>query len=90
MSSLAAARADNFYYPPEWRPEFGSISKYQGSKGANQYQQYGIIRFEMPFDGFCLKCNCHVSKGLRFNAKKEKEGMEFRSVKKNMKMISIT
>lgn len=77
MSSLAAARADNFYFPPEWRPEYGGISKYQGSKGANQYQQYGIIRFELPFDGWCLKCGRHMSKGLRFNAKKDRDGKYF-------------
>lgn len=74
MSSLAAARADNFYFPPDWCPEFGSISKFQGSKGANQYEQKGIVRFELPFDGWCLNCHRHVSKGTRFNAKKEEEG----------------
>ena len=74
MSSLAAARADNFYYPPDWRPEDGSISKYQGSKGANQFEQKGIIRFELPFDGWCLKCERHISKGTRYNAKKEEDG----------------
>lgn len=52
MSSLAASRADNFYFPPEWRPEMGGISKFQGSKGANQWQKYGVIRFELPFDGW--------------------------------------
>lgn len=74
MSSLAASRADNFYFPPEWRPEMGGISKFQGSKGANQYQQFGIIRFELPFDGWCTKCSRHISKGTRFNAKKDKAG----------------
>lgn len=74
MSSLAASKADNFYYPPEWRPDFGGISKFQGSNGANQYQKYGIIRFELPFDGWCLGCGRHMSKGLRFNAKKENAG----------------
>lgn len=74
MSSLAASRADNFYFPPEWRPEMGGISKFQGSTGANQYEKYGIIRFELPFDGWCLGCGRHMSKGLRFNAKKEKAG----------------
>ena len=72
MSSLAATQSDGFYFPPEWRPEFGGLSKYQGSKGANQYQTHGIIRFELPFDAWCLKCEGHMSKGLRFNAKKEK------------------
>ncbi len=77
MSSLAASRADNFYFPPEWRPEMGGISKFQGSKGANQYEKYGIIRFELPFDAWCLKCNQHLSKGLRFNAKKDRAGKYF-------------
>lgn len=72
MSSLAASRADNFYFPPEWRPEYGGLSKFAGSKGANQYEQHGIIRFELPFDGWCLGCNRHFSKGHRFNAKKYK------------------
>jgi coiled-coil domain-containing protein 130 len=77
MSSLAASRADNFYFPPDWRPEYGGISKFAGSKGANQYQQYGVIRFELPFDAWCLKCGCHMCKGLRFNAKKDKAGNYF-------------
>jgi hypothetical protein len=72
MSSLAATKSDGFYFPPEWRPEFGGLSKYQGSKGANQYQTDGVIRFELPFDAWCMKCERHISKGLRFNAKKEK------------------
>ena len=77
MSSLAASRADNFYYPPEWTPDKGSISKFQGSKGKNQYEHYGIIRFELPFDAWCLKCERHMSKGLRFNAKKDRAGKYF-------------
>lgn len=77
MSSLAASRADNFYFPPDWRPEYGGISKFAGSKGANQYEQYGIIRFELPFDAWCNKCGCHMCKGLRFNAKKDKAGNYF-------------
>jgi hypothetical protein len=90
MSSLAAARADNFYYPPEWRPEMGGISKFQGSKGKNQYEQHGIIRFEMPFDGWCLKCSQHLAKGLRFNAKKEKEGKYFTTQIYSFHMKCIT
>ena len=30
MSSLAAARADNFYFPPDWTPEAGSLNKFAG------------------------------------------------------------
>jgi hypothetical protein len=31
MSSLAAARADNFYYPPEWTPDQGGLNKFRGT-----------------------------------------------------------
>lgn len=79
MSSLAAARADNFYFPPDYRPEYGGLSKFNDPKfkGANQYQQSGIVRFELPFDGWCVKCHRHISKGTRYNAKKEEHGKYF-------------
>lgn len=63
MSSLAAAQADGYY-----RNEDGS--KRGGNKGHNQYLKSGVIRFELPFHGFCVKCNSHMGKGVRFNAKK--------------------
>ena len=62
MSTLAAARADNMYYPPEWRPEMGGISKFQGSNGHNQYEKYGKIRFELPVHGWCLGCGRHIGR----------------------------
>jgi len=77
MSSLQASKADNFYFPPEWEPKHGSISKFQGSKGKNQYEQFGIIRFELPYHCWCLKCEAHIGKGTRYNAKKEKAGKYF-------------
>ena len=37
MSSLNAACADNFYYPPEWDPNKESLSVFTGhTKGRNQ------------------------------------------------------
>ncbi|CAM9212454.1 unnamed protein product [Ectocarpus sp. 12 AP-2014] len=74
MSTLAAARADNMYYPPEWRPEYGGISKFQGSNGHNQYEKYGKIRFELPDHGWCLGCGRHIGRGTRFNATKDQAG----------------
>lgn len=74
MSSLAATQSDGYYYHPDYRKEDGSISKFNGSKGANQFEQRGVIRFEFPFDGWCLSCGARHSKGSRFNAKKEKDG----------------
>lgn len=62
MSTLKAARADNMYYPPEWRPEYGGISKFQGSNGHNQYEKYGKIRFELPVHGWCLGCGRHIGR----------------------------
>uniref|UniRef100_A0A7S2WQQ1 Splicing factor YJU2 n=1 Tax=Rhizochromulina marina TaxID=1034831 RepID=A0A7S2WQQ1_9STRA len=79
MSSLAAARADGFYHPPDWDPNKTSRKKFQGSRGANQYEKYGVIRFELPYDGWCEGCERHYGKGTRFNAKKEKDGMYFRT-----------
>lgn len=66
MSTLAAARADNMYYPPEWRPEMGGISKFQGSKGHNQYELYGKIRFELPVHGWCLGCGRHIGRVRKY------------------------
>lgn len=75
MSSLAASRSDNFYYPPGWDPRSGkSLSKLAGSKGKNQYEKYGVIRFEMPMHAWCQGCGRHVGKGVRFNAKKDSVG----------------
>lgn len=40
MSTLAAARADNFYYPPEWDPSKGGLNKVRLSWG-NKEQAMG-------------------------------------------------
>lgn len=118
MSSLAAARADGFYFPPEYDPSKGSLNKVRGCTKC--YQQRGklavaapacsyllrhqmrtyvddpecmtvqfngqhplrerakklgegilIIRFEMPFNVWCGKCNHLIGKGVRFNAEKK-------------------
>ena len=34
MSTLAAARADNFYYPPEWEPSKGGLNKVRLRSGS--------------------------------------------------------
>ena len=81
MSSLAATQSDGFYFPPNYDGRRdGGLSKFNTNgqyKGSNQYQQSGIIRFELPFDAWCLQCESHLSKGLRFNAKKDKAGKYF-------------
>lgn len=79
MSSLAAARADNFYYPPEWTPKQGSLNKFNGQHALRERarkidQGILIIRFEMPFNIWCGGCNSMIAKGVRFNAEKKQVG----------------
>lgn len=83
MSTLAAARADNFYYPPEWTPEQGGLNKFRGSHGAlgkranKIHEGILVIRFELPYNCWCLGCNSHIGKGVRYNAEKKKVGAYF-------------
>ncbi|KAI5678680.1 hypothetical protein M9H77_09630 [Catharanthus roseus] len=79
MSSLAAARADNFYYPPEWTPKQGSLNKFHGQHALRERarkldQGILIIRFEMPFNIWCGGCESMIAKGVRFNAEKKQVG----------------
>ena len=83
MSSLAAARADGFYYGPDYDPKtHGSLNSYRGShplgdRAKDIHLGILVIRFEMPFKVSCLSCNTIVDKGVRFNAKKQKTGCYF-------------
>lgn len=79
MSSLAAARADNFYYPPEWEPKKGGLNKFNGQHALRERarkidQGILIIRFEMPFNIWCGGCESMIAKGVRFNAEKKQVG----------------
>ncbi len=67
MSSLAAASADGYYRSPDGDVLSNSKGKYQKSRNANG----GVIRFALPFNGWCLGCNKHLAKATRFNAKKQ-------------------
>ncbi|KAJ7567550.1 hypothetical protein O6H91_02G152300 [Diphasiastrum complanatum] len=82
MSTLAAARADNFYYPPEWTPQQGSLNKFHGQHALRERakkidQGILVIRFEMPFNIWCGGCNAMIAKGVRFNAEKKEIGKYF-------------
>ncbi|KAL7474384.1 hypothetical protein ACHAW6_000359 [Cyclotella cf. meneghiniana] len=83
MSSLAATQADGYYIPPSYYASGAykskSISQHAGSKGHNQYLTRSIVRFELPYDGFCTKCHAIVGKGTRFNAHKAHVGDYFTS-----------
>ncbi|BDA46914.1 Coiled-coil domain-containing protein 130 homolog [Coccomyxa sp. Obi] len=82
MSTLAAARADNFYYPPEWDPSKGGLNKFQGQHPLRERakkldQGILVIRFEMPFNVWCNGCGHLIGKGVRFNAEKKQIGSYF-------------
>ena len=82
MSSLSAARADNFYHPPDWDPRRQSRAEASGAVGwkahplrerAKKLASEGVlvIRFEMPFDVRCSHCGNRIAKGVRFDAEKK-------------------
>lgn len=82
MSSLSAARADNYYYPKEWRPEHGSINAFHkshplGKRARHLDDGVLIVRFEMPFNVWCTHCDTHIGRGVRYNAKKRKVDMYY-------------
>ena len=76
MSSLAAARADGYYYPPDWKPSDGKggSGKKKRKRPAGDASAAPTIRFEMPFDVTCASCSRTIAKGVRFNAKKRAVG----------------
>ena len=82
-SALKATQADGYYIPPSYI-ESGdykkkSLSQHAGSRGSNQFQLKGVVRFELPFKCVCTSCNKPIGKGTRFNAKKEDAGSFYSS-----------
>lgn len=70
------------YYPPDWRPEHGSLDKFYGThplrdRARKLDRGILIIRFEMPFNIWCDGCNNHIGMGVRYNAEKTKVGMYY-------------
>ena len=68
MSSLAATQADGYYVAP--------VDAERGRKKSktNQFQRSGVVRLELPYDGWCTACNQHQARGLRYNAQKSQIG----------------
>lgn len=61
MSSLAAARADNFYFPKDWDPSKGTVTNHYKTKRSggeppafSSIKNPSKIRFEMMFNVRCL------------------------------------
>merc|ERR1712137_558606 len=81
-SEMAERKATNKYYPPEWEPKNGSINKYRGQhplreRARKLSQGILIVRFEMPYNVWCLSCDAHIGKGVRYNAEKKQIGKYF-------------
>eukprot|EP00943_MAST-04B_sp_MAST-4B-sp1_P007834 g7834.t1 len=79
MSSLAAARADNYYVPnsePFVKNKKNLLKKKKRKRSADNTSgedsnAVGItIRFAMPYSGTCLQCGHFFSQGTRFYARK--------------------
>jgi coiled-coil domain-containing protein 130 len=80
MSSLSAARADNFYQPPNFDPKkHKTLNKLHGThrlgvRAKRIHEGILTIRFEMPYKVWCENCNSIIAKGVRFNAEKKPIG----------------
>jgi coiled-coil domain-containing protein 130 len=87
MSSLAAARADNFYIDPlrfdhTKRGRDGAnalANSHPLGERAKRLKSEGIlvIRFELPYDSWCLGCSAPIARGVRYNAEKKQVGAYF-------------
>ncbi|KAI4386450.1 hypothetical protein MLD38_004381 [Melastoma candidum] len=66
---------DNFYYPPEWTPEKGSLNQFHGEhafweRAWKLDQGVLIIRIRDAFHIWHGGCNFVIAKGVRLNAEK--------------------
>lgn len=72
MSALQAVQADGFYNPPDWDPTKIGRDQFQRSKGKNQFETSGLVRFELMYNSWCLGCKRAIGRGTRYNARKLK------------------
>eukprot|EP01100_Stratorugosa_tubuloviscum_P003078 TRINITY_DN1728_c0_g1_i1.p1 TRINITY_DN1728_c0_g1~~TRINITY_DN1728_c0_g1_i1.p1 ORF type:complete len:303 (-),score=139.44 TRINITY_DN1728_c0_g1_i1:74-982(-) len=76
---MAERKAVNKYYPPEWDPSKGSINTFRGQhplrdRARKLDQGILIVRFEMPYNVWCIGCDIHIGRGVRYNAQKKEIG----------------
>jgi coiled-coil domain-containing protein 130 len=78
MSSLAAAKADNFYFPEDFDPQrHRTLNRYHGQHALRDRARADgalVVRFEVPFPLSCSRCGEAIGKGVRFNAEKREAG----------------
>ncbi|GMT14168.1 hypothetical protein PFISCL1PPCAC_5465, partial [Pristionchus fissidentatus] len=81
IDRMGERKGQNHYYPPDFDPKkHKTLNGYHGVHALRERahkigQGILIIRFEMPFNIWCLGCNNHVGMGVRYNAEKKKVGM---------------
>ncbi|KAL5107284.1 hypothetical protein TcWFU_000807 [Taenia crassiceps] len=74
-------KGTNKYYPPDFDPaKHRSLNAYHGvhalrERGRKADKGIIIIRFEMPYNAWCLSCKKPIGMGVRYNAEKKKVGM---------------
>ncbi|CAB3405276.1 unnamed protein product [Caenorhabditis bovis] len=80
---MGERKGQNFYYPPDFDyKKHKSLNSYHGTHALRERakkidQGILVIRFEMPFNIWCLGCHNHVGMGVRYNAEKRKVGMYY-------------
>ncbi|KAK0419535.1 hypothetical protein QR680_014196 [Steinernema hermaphroditum] len=78
---MGERKGQNHYYPPDFDYRVHkNLNRYHGTHALRERaRKMGegilIIRFEMPFNIWCLGCENHVGMGVRYNAEKKKIGM---------------
>jgi coiled-coil domain-containing protein 130 len=78
---MAERKAQNKYIPPDfdWRKHH-SVNAYRGShhlraRASKLSEGILVVRFEMPYNVWCLHCGKHIGMGVRYNAEKKRVGM---------------
>ncbi|KAF7255429.1 hypothetical protein EG68_07801 [Paragonimus skrjabini miyazakii] len=78
---MGERKGTNKYYPPDFNPKIHkNLNAYHGThalreRGKNADKGIIVIRFEMPFNCWCLTCKNPIGMGVRYNAQKTKVGM---------------
>ncbi|VDN97018.1 unnamed protein product [Rodentolepis nana] len=78
---MGERKGTNKYYPPDFDPsKHRSLNAYHGvhalrERGRKADKGIIIIRFEMPYNAWCLSCKQPIGMGVRYNAEKTKVGM---------------
>ncbi|KAM7542813.1 hypothetical protein Aperf_G00000006663 [Anoplocephala perfoliata] len=78
---MGERKGTNKYYPPDFDPaKHRSLNAYHGvhalrERGRKADKGIIIIRFEMPYNAWCLSCKQPIGMGVRYNAEKKKVGM---------------